>query len=71
MQHDNAQRVHETSYGLPLPTYTFEDGELGRAIDSLLGDTGLKSRMQAASARLRARPGTRRAADLLEEIAAG
>ena len=70
-QHDNAQRVQETSYGLHLPTYTFEEAELGRAIDGLLGDTELKGRMQAASARLRARPGTRRAADLIEEIAAG
>ena len=70
-QHDNAQRVHETSYGLHVPTYTFEEHELGRAIDSLLGDTELRGRMQAASARLRARPGTRRAADLIEEIAAG
>ena len=70
-QHDNAQRVQETSYGLHLPTYTFEEAELGRAIHSLLGDTELKGRMQAASARLRARPGTRRAADLIEEIAAG
>ena len=70
-QHDNAQRVHETSYGVHLPTYTFEEKELTRAIESLLGDAELKGRMQAASSRLRARPGTRRAADLIEEIAAG
>jgi len=31
----------------------------------------LRHRMQAASARLESRPGTRRAADLIEEVAAG
>jgi MGT family glycosyltransferase len=70
-QHDNAQRVDETSHGVHLPTYSFEEDDLVAAIDRLLGDASLKSRMRAASARLRARPGTRRAADLIEEVAAG
>jgi MGT family glycosyltransferase len=70
-QHDNAQRVHETSHGLHLPTYSFEEEDLVGAIDHLLVDTTLHRRMQAASARLQARPGTRRAADLIEEVAAG
>jgi MGT family glycosyltransferase len=70
-QHDNAQRVHETSHGVRLPTYSFEEEELVGAIDRLLADAELRHRMQAASARLQARPGTRRAADLIEEVAAG
>ena len=70
-QHDNAQRVHETSHGVHLPTYSFEEKDLGAAIDGLLGDESLRHRMQAASKRLQARPGTRRAADLIEEVAAG
>jgi MGT family glycosyltransferase len=70
-QHDNAQRVHETSHGVHLPTYSFEEDELVGAIDRLLGDESLRRRMKAASARLQARPGTRRAADLIEEVAAG
>jgi MGT family glycosyltransferase len=70
-QHDNARRVHETSYGMHLPTYSFEEVELVGAIDRLLADAELRHRMQAASARLQARPGTRRAADLIEEVAAG
>ena len=70
-QHDNAQRVHETSHGVHLPTYSFEEKDLGAAIDRLLGDESLRHRMQAASKRLQARPGTRRAADLIEEVAAG
>jgi MGT family glycosyltransferase len=70
-QHDNAQRVHETSHGVHLPTYSFEEKDLGAAIDGLLGDESLRHRMQDASKRLQARPGTRRAADLIEEVAAG
>ena len=37
-QHDNAQRVHETGYGIRLPTYDFADGELAAALDRLLAD---------------------------------
>jgi MGT family glycosyltransferase len=70
-QHDNAQRVDETSHGVHLPTYSFEEVELVGAIERLLADAELRHRMQAASARLQARPGTRRAADLIETVAAG
>ena len=70
-QHDNAQRVHETSHGLRLPTYSFEEDELTGAIDRLLADAALRRRMAAASTRLQARPGTKRAADLIEQLAAG
>jgi UDP:flavonoid glycosyltransferase YjiC (YdhE family) len=69
-QHDNARRVHETSHGIRLPTYSFEEGDLARAIDRLLGDKAVRRRMKSASARLQARPGTRRAADLIEQVAA-
>jgi MGT family glycosyltransferase len=69
-QHDNAQRVHETSHGLHLPTYAFEEAELVGAIDGLLADESMQQRMRAASTRLQARPGTRRAADLIAEVAA-
>lgn len=69
-QHDNARRVHETSHGIRLPTYSFEEGDLARAIDRLLDDKAVRRRMKSASARLQARPGTRRAADLIEQVAA-
>jgi MGT family glycosyltransferase len=67
-QHDNAQRVHETGFGLRLPTYSFEDGELTRAVDRLLADRALGERMRAVSARLQSTPGTHRAADLIERL---
>lgn len=70
-QHDNAQRVHETSHGVRLPTYSFEERELTGAIDSLHRDGALRRRMAAVSERLKKRPGTVRAADLIEHVAAG
>jgi MGT family glycosyltransferase len=68
-QHDNAQRVHETSHGVHLPTYSFEAGQMADAIDHTLADKSLLRRMRSASARLQSRPGTQRAADLIEELA--
>ena len=69
-QHDNAQRVHETGFGARLPTFAFEDAELTGAIERLLGDDALRARLDATSARLRSSPGTARAAELIEQVAA-
>ncbi len=68
-QVDNAQRVDETGFGRRLATYDFEDGELTRAIDDLLGDEGLAARLTAMSARIKSTSGTVRAADLIERAA--
>ena len=37
-QHDNAQRMDETGFGIRLPTYSFERRDLWEAIDRLLAD---------------------------------
>jgi MGT family glycosyltransferase len=68
-QHDNAQRVQETGYGLRLPTYSFEEPQLVSAVDTLLSDSALRARAGAAGERLRRRPGTVLAADLIERLA--
>jgi MGT family glycosyltransferase len=68
-QYDNAQRVDELGFGRRLPTYTFDDEDLIGAIESLLRDEGLRSRMSAISGRLQASPGTVRAAELSERLA--
>jgi MGT family glycosyltransferase len=68
-QHDNAQRVHETGYGVRLPTYDFGDGELAGAVDEVLADEPLRARCTTAGLRLRERPGTELAADLIERVA--
>jgi MGT family glycosyltransferase len=68
-QHDNAQRVQETGYGIRLPTYALSPDGLARAVDMLLTDPALRGQAAAAGERLRARPGTVAAADLIERVA--
>jgi MGT family glycosyltransferase len=68
-QHDNAQRVHETGFGVRLDTYGHEPEQLTGAIDRLLADERLRARLAAAAERVGSRPGTEHAADLIERIA--
>ena len=68
-QYDNAQRVHETGYGVRLATYAFKDSELIGAVDQLLSDDSLQTRMAAHAAVIRSRDGAKRAADLIEGVA--
>jgi MGT family glycosyltransferase len=69
-QHDNAQRMDETGFGIRLPTYSFGDGDLPAAIDRLLADQRLKARLAGVAERLQASPGNERAAGLIERVAA-
>jgi MGT family glycosyltransferase len=69
-QYDNAQRIHETGFGIRLDTYGHEPPELPAAIERLLGDGPLHERLAALSRRLQEAPGTHRAADLIERVAA-
>ncbi len=68
-QHDNAQRAEEAGYGIRLPTYALDGGELAGAVGRLLGDSTLHGRAAAVGERLRQRPGTLVAADLIERLA--
>ena len=70
-QYDNAQRVHDTGFGVRLDTYGHTREQLTGAVDGLLADDGLKGRLAAVSARLQAAPGTERAAALIEQLANG
>jgi MGT family glycosyltransferase len=67
-QYDNAQRVHETGFGVRLATYAFTDDEMHSALDRLLSDRSLHERSAAASHAIQARDGVTRAADLIEEV---
>ncbi|MEW9532308.1 glycosyltransferase [Microbispora sp. NPDC049125] len=69
-QYDNAQRIHETGVGVRLDTYRFTDDELTGALDRLLGDRGLRARLEEAGEEIRRRDGLRLAADVIEKIAA-
>jgi UDP:flavonoid glycosyltransferase YjiC (YdhE family) len=68
-QHDNAQRVHETGYGIRLATYALERDALVGAVERLLTDGDVRRRVRAAGERLRERPGTEAASDLIERVA--
>jgi MGT family glycosyltransferase len=70
-QHDNAQRIDETGFGVRLDTYGHEAGELPAAIRRLLADEDLAGRLRLASERLKAARGTERAAERIEAIARG
>ena len=68
-QHDNAQRIDETGFGIRLPTYSFGEGDLPAAIDRLLADRELR---RAPRGCLEAAPGEsrhERAAELIEQLA--
>jgi MGT family glycosyltransferase len=70
-QYDNAQRVHDTGFGVRLDTYGHTARQLTGAIDGLLADETLRARLAAASSRLQSMPGTERAATLIEQLANG
>ena len=67
-QYDNAQRMDELGLGVRLPTFEFEDAQLGEAIERLTGDEALGGRLREISGRLQANPGTERAADCIESV---
>ena len=69
-QHDNAQRMQELGVGRRLDTYGHEPDELIDAIETLLADPHLPGRLSGISHRLQAAPGTARAADFIESLAA-
>jgi MGT family glycosyltransferase len=68
-QYDNAQRIHETGLGVRLSTYECTAEQLTRAVDGLLADTALRSRLAAVARRLQNSSGTVVAADLIERLA--
>ena len=61
--------MHETGFGVRLPTYDFAEADLAAAIDGLLADADLHRRMTAIAARLQSAPGTGQAADLIARVA--
>jgi MGT family glycosyltransferase len=67
-QYDNAQRMDELGLGLRLPTYEFSDDEIVGALDRLLGDQRLRSRVAEIGAAVRSRDGLRRGADTIESV---
>jgi UDP:flavonoid glycosyltransferase YjiC (YdhE family) len=69
-QHDNAQRIDETGFGVRLDTYGHGAEELTRAIERLLSDRELAGRLGALSARLCGQRGAEAGADRVQVTAA-
>jgi len=67
-QYDNAQRVDETGFGIRLATYAFEPDELTGAIEELLRNVELRTRMAGIEAEIRARDGVAKAAAAIEAV---
>jgi len=67
-QYDNAQRMDELGLGVRLPTFEFEDAQLGDAIGRLVADEALAGRLREISTRLQDNSGTERAADCIESV---
>jgi MGT family glycosyltransferase len=70
-QHDNAERMHATGFGVRLSTYEHDPAQLLGAIDGLRADSGLAERLAACSQRLQAFAGAAVAADQIERLANG
>ena len=70
-QYDNAQRVFELGYGARLSTYDHDPEQLIGVVRGLLADPASPARLGTISQRLIRDPGTARAADAIELVAAG
>jgi UDP:flavonoid glycosyltransferase YjiC (YdhE family) len=68
-QYDNAQRMDERGLGIRLDPYRFTDEQMHSAIESLLTNYGLRSRLNGYGAAIRASDGLRKAADAIERLA--
>ncbi len=68
-QHDNAQRIQECGFGYRFHPYRFSDAEFYRALEDLLTNEERKRRLLAASQRIQAIDGRRKAARLIEQLA--
>ncbi|HJZ34682.1 MAG TPA: nucleotide disphospho-sugar-binding domain-containing protein [Solirubrobacterales bacterium] len=68
-QHDNAQRLDETGFGIRVDTYAHDPADLLSAIARLLDDGALADRLATTSRRLHSARGTELAATLIERAA--
>jgi UDP:flavonoid glycosyltransferase YjiC (YdhE family) len=60
--------MDELGLGVRLPTFEFEDAQLGEAIERLTGDDAVRGRLKELGRRLQDNPGTERAADCIESV---
>jgi len=66
-QYDNAQRMDEMGFGVRLDTYTFSDGDMDRALATVLSPT-MRRQLDAVGRRVRSANGLRHGADVIESV---
>src|SRR5262245_8485931 len=69
--HDNATRVEETGHGFKLPRHAWSEAELGDRIRRMLGDPGIRARLEETSRLMRAEHGPSKAAAIIDGLAKG
>jgi uncharacterized protein (TIGR00661 family) len=67
-QYENAQRIDELGFGVRIDTYAFADTELTDAVERLLGDVALRTRLAEIGTAIRDRDGLRVGADVIEQV---
>ena len=60
--------MHEKGYGIRLEPYTFAEGELLDAIDTLLNDDQLKRRLEVAAQRIATANSKVKACERIEQL---
>ena len=68
-QHDNAQRVHETGYGIHLDTDTFTDQQMYESIEYLLNNQKLQQDSISIGESIRVRNDLKLEAEKIEQCA--
>lgn len=65
---DNATRVDETGHGFKLHRSEWTEDELAGKLDACLTDPDVQARMEETAAHMQAADGTRKAAELLDDL---
>jgi len=68
-QLDNAQRIVDKGLGIRLDTYNFKDEQLLDAIEVLMNDQTLRSKLESISQRMKSSKTKEKACDLIERLA--
>ncbi len=68
-QLDNGTRVVEKGYGVRVDPYNFEDQEVVDAVNKVLTDEQLRSKMKKAAERIQTSQSKEKACDAIEKVA--
>jgi len=66
--HDNATRIHETGHGLKMHRSNWTDDAFAAAIETLLTDTSMRTRLDTTSAHMKKANGRHKAAQIIDGI---